>query len=77
MQLTDGHKKLKLWLQGEGRSQTALAKQLGVTQSAVALWCKPGHRPGAAAQTGLSRLGVCEPQDWLTKKERSRLEALQ
>lgn len=76
MQITVGHKKLRAWLAGEGRSQTALAKTLGVTQSAVALWCKAGHRPGAAAQAALAKLGVCEPSDWLSKKERARLEAL-
>lgn len=76
MQITLGHKKLRAWLAGEGRSQTALAKRLGVTQSAVALWTKGGHRPSAAMQTALQELGICEPSDWLSKKERARLEAL-
>ena len=67
---------MRAWLAVEGRSQTALAKTLGVTQSAVALWCKPGHRPGAAAQAALARLGICEPADWLTKKERAKLDAV-
>lgn len=76
MQITVGHKKLRAWLAGEGRSQTALAKTLGVTQSAVALWIKGGHRPSAAMQSALAKLGICEPADWLTKKERSKLEAI-
>jgi hypothetical protein len=75
--LTDGHKKLKAWLKEPNRSQSALARKLNITQTAVALWVKPGHRPSPLLRDALERLGVCPATDWETKKERERREALE
>lgn len=74
--LTEGHKLLRAWLQGAGRSQTALAKRLGVTQGAVALWIKPGHRPAEHHRAALELVTSIPATAWLTKKERALLERL-
>lgn len=75
--LTDGHKKLRAWLKEEGRSQSALGRRLGVSQTAVALWVKAGHRPSPLYRVALEKLGVCPASDWETKSERQKREALE
>lgn len=75
--LTDGHRKLRAWLKEKGRSQSALGRTLGVSQTAVALWVKAGHRPAHLHRTALEKLGVCLVTDWETKAERQKREALE
>lgn len=75
--LTDGHRKLRSWLKEKGRSQSALGRTLGVSQSAVALWVKVGHRPSPIYRAALEKLGVCLATDWETKTERQKREALE
>lgn len=74
---TDGHKKLRAWLKGKGRSQSALGRTLGVSQTAVALWVKAGHRPSPLYRAALEKIGVCPATDWETKVERLKREALE
>jgi transcriptional regulator with XRE-family HTH domain len=75
--ITEGHKKLRAWLEAEGRSQSALGRKLGVSQTAVALWVKPGHRPSYLHRAALEKLGVCPATDWETKAERKKREELE
>ena len=73
---TEGHRKLRAWLKEKGRSQSALGRTLGVSQTAVALWVKPGHRPSPLYRAALEKIGVCAATAWETKEEKQKREAL-
>lgn len=83
MQLTIAQKKLRAWFKanpdpGEApRTQTRLAKELEVTQSAVSLWLKEGHRPDPFYRKILEKKGICLEVEWLYKKERALLDRLE
>lgn len=74
--LTEGHRKLRTWLKGSARGQTGLAQRLSTTQSAVALWTKPGHRPGPVHRRAMAILKIAREDDWFTAEEMAQLADL-
>ena len=75
---TEGHRLLRAWLNQDDHSQTALAKEIGLTQSAIAKWFKEGSetRPASAHRKAIRLVcGIPEPA-WDTDEERALLARL-
>ena len=63
---------LAAWLdQGEGRTQTALARALGVTPSNVSRWIAGLSRPDVGLREAVRLATGIASDDWMTDEERA------
>lgn len=63
---------LAAWLgHGEGRTQTALARALGITPSNVSRWIAGLSRPDSGLREAVRLATGIAPADWLTDSERA------
>lgn len=63
----------------EGRTQTAIARAIGVTQPSVRDWMMGLSRPRDAQRIAVERLtdGFVERDSWMTEDERDRAEGVE
>lgn len=71
----DACRRLASWLKREGKTQTWLAQQFGVSQPSVSKWCSDG-RPDPIYREPLERLTGIEASAWLTSAERRVLQRI-
>ena len=70
---TAGHRALKAWYEKGERSQLAVAKACGVSQSAVSQWIRGETRPAAGlAREALEKMAGIAAAAWLTGAEKKR-----
>lgn len=69
MTRTKGRSALAAWLGGDGRSQSALARQLGVRQSSISGWVRGTSRPEHHYRLALQRMVGIDPAAWMTSDE--------
>lgn len=77
MTRTDGQRLLREWLAADtSRSQSSLAKALGLNQSSVSDWIAGISRPDTVMRAALhERCGIDEAT-WLSTSERKQLSRL-
>jgi transcriptional regulator with XRE-family HTH domain len=73
---TLGRQLLVQWLgaEGAGRSQSKLARELGIRQSSVSLWCSGRSRPDAHLREALEVIASIPRGAWETDEERAVVE---